>query len=220
MSTKYQPHIDGLRAVAVISVLLFHLGYSKTAGGYVGVDVFFVISGFLITRLIVAEREARGSFSFANFYVRRIRRIFPALFVTTLVSFIASAVLLSPEMLQPMGLSVLATVFSMSNILFWWTTGYFDCSATMQTRVSATSNGSFALLVQRGDSQVRRRSPQDWNRNPSGRLVLIHETLRSIVPPSLSIIQIQPGSDRIVLVAEPAAPDACRFRRSRPFIPR
>ena len=73
----YQPHIDGLRAIAVLSVVFYHLGLGPFPGGFVGVDVFFVISGFLISRIIYAETR-RGDFSLSRFYVRRVRRIAPA----------------------------------------------------------------------------------------------------------------------------------------------
>ena len=77
MKIAYRPDIDGLRAVAVIAILLFHFDERWLPGGFVGVDIFFVISGFLITSLIIAERSA-GEFSLSGFYVRRIRRIVPA----------------------------------------------------------------------------------------------------------------------------------------------
>ena len=77
---KYRPEIDGLRAVAVAPVILFHAGVQQISGGFLGVDLFFVISGFLITSIIEAETQ-NGSFSLARFYERRARRILPALFV-------------------------------------------------------------------------------------------------------------------------------------------
>ena len=80
---KYRPDIDGLRAVAILPVLFFHAGIGAFAGGYVGVDVFFVISGFLITRIIYSEIQ-QGSFSILRFYERRARRILPALFAVCL----------------------------------------------------------------------------------------------------------------------------------------
>lgn len=82
---KYRPEIDGLRAVSVIAVLLFHAGFPVFAGGFVGVDVFFVISGYLITSIILKE-QANSSFSILHFYERRIRRILPALFTVMLAS--------------------------------------------------------------------------------------------------------------------------------------
>ena len=83
---KYRPEIDGLRTVAVISVILFHLDYSFVKGGFFGVDVFFVISGYLITTIILKELITTGTFSFKYFYERRIRRILPALLFVMLTS--------------------------------------------------------------------------------------------------------------------------------------
>ncbi|WP_367621217.1 acyltransferase family protein [Pseudomonas aeruginosa] len=97
------PGVDGLRAVAVMSVLLFHAGFSSLAGGYVGVDVFFVISGFLITRLIYSEVSSSGCFDYHRFYSRRVRRLFPALFVVVFYSFFVSLFLFSSEHLKRFG---------------------------------------------------------------------------------------------------------------------
>lgn len=99
----YRADIDGLRAVAVISVLLFHLEFEAFSGGYVGVDVFFVISGFLITRLILDEVQSTNSFSFSNFYVRRGRRLFPGLFFTLCVSFVFAYILFATQHLMRFG---------------------------------------------------------------------------------------------------------------------
>ena len=129
MSQKYRPDIDGLRAAAVLGVLFFHLGIWPFTGGFVGVDVFFVISGFLITRLIRNEVQATGGFDFAQFYVRRVRRLFPAMFFTLLVSFIAAAFLLSPQDMQEFGSEAIHAILSVSNIYFWQTTNYFNASA-------------------------------------------------------------------------------------------
>src|SRR5688572_23412351 len=92
----YRPDVDGLRAIAVLSILFFHLHRPMLPGGFVGVDIFFTISGFLITRNICAEIEARR-FSLAEFYRRRIKRIAPALLVVVLATLIASQILLLPE---------------------------------------------------------------------------------------------------------------------------
>ena len=81
---KYRPEIDGLRALAVVPVILFHAGFELFSGGFVGVDVFFVISGYLIATIIISEL-AQGSFSIVNFYERRARRILPALFFLSLI---------------------------------------------------------------------------------------------------------------------------------------
>src|SRR6266576_3793896 len=115
---QYKPAIDGLRALAVISVLLFHANAPFLPGGYIGVDVFFVISGYLITTLICQEYGA-GRFTPTGFYVRRIRRIFPALvlvlFSTTAVSMI---IMLPPDSIR-IGSSVIASVLFFSNFYFW-----------------------------------------------------------------------------------------------------
>ena len=121
----YRPDIDGLRAFAVIAVVLFHAGITRFAGGYLGVDVFFVISGYLITGNIKRDVE-RGQFSFAEFYTRRGRRLFPALVATLLVSGAASALLLSPALMADFGGSLAASVFSLANVYFWLGSGYFD----------------------------------------------------------------------------------------------
>jgi peptidoglycan/LPS O-acetylase OafA/YrhL len=124
----YEPEIDGLRALAVISVMLFHLGVPGFSGGFVGVDVFFVISGFLITRLIY--REARvGEFSFAKFYARRARRILPALIVTLAVTAIAGALIAAPAHFQSLLRSLIYATFGVSNVYFWQESGYFASDA-------------------------------------------------------------------------------------------
>ena len=128
MIRDYRPDIDGLRAVAVLVVLLFHVGVRGFGGGFVGVDVFFVISGFLITGNIKADID-RGTFSFARFYLRRARRLFPALFATLALSFAAGAVWFSPEHLEKLGHSLIAAITSLSNFYFWSESGYFDLSA-------------------------------------------------------------------------------------------
>ena len=120
---NYRPDIDGLRAIAVLSVVFYHAGLGFP-GGYVGVDVFFVISGYLITALIVKDLE-RGSFSMANFWERRIRRIFPALAAMVAVTCVAGWFLLLPEDLAKLGSSVIAQSLLVSNFYFWRTTNYF-----------------------------------------------------------------------------------------------
>ena len=128
----YQRHIDGLRAVAVLSVLAYHLGLPHSRGGYVGVDVFFVISGYLITRLIVNELIETGKFSFKRFYLRRVRRLFPALLATIAASFIAAFILFSPPTFQNFSKELIASVLSFSNFLFWSQAGYFDTAAELK----------------------------------------------------------------------------------------
>ncbi len=92
---KYRSDIDGLRSVAVLSVIFFHLGYKSFSGGWIGVDVFFVISGFLITRLIADEAD-RGAFSFDNFYARRARRLFSSFIFTIAASFLGGSLIFDP----------------------------------------------------------------------------------------------------------------------------
>jgi peptidoglycan/LPS O-acetylase OafA/YrhL len=128
--SHYQPEIDGLRAVAVLSVLLFHAGIAGFSGGYVGVDVFFVISGFLITRLIVNEIGQTGRFDFFRFYTRRARRLLPASFTTFAVSTVLALMLLSPESLERFAGSLIYAVLSLSNFFFWWEADYFDVAAS------------------------------------------------------------------------------------------
>ena len=126
-SGQYRPDIDGLRAVAVLTVLFFHTEISGFSGGFVGVDIFYVISGYLITS-IVARDEAAGRFSLVSFYDRRLRRIFPALFGVVFFSVLVSGILLAPSDLAFFGKSLLAMTFFVSNIFFkrtGGTGGYF-----------------------------------------------------------------------------------------------
>ncbi len=120
--------VDGLRAVAVLAVLFYHAGF-PLPGGYVGVDVFFVISGFLITRLIVGEVADTGRFQFGNFYLRRARRLLPAILCTIGFASVGSFLLLSPAQLEAFGQSAVAAVFSLSNVHFWLQADYFDALA-------------------------------------------------------------------------------------------
>lgn len=125
---SYRPEVDGLRAVAVISVMLFHAHHTWLPGGFVGVDVFFVISGYLITSIIHREITA-GTFTLAGFYERRIRRILPALFLVIAVSIPVALVLLTPGQLKDFGQSIVATAVFSSNIYFYLKTGYFSPNA-------------------------------------------------------------------------------------------
>ena len=122
---KYRPEIDGLRAIAIIPVLLFHSGLPYLTGGYLGVDVFFVISGFLITQIIITEIN-NENFSLLRFYERRARRILPALFaMIVFVSALTPVFIDSPKNLNEFGDSVLSVVFFISNVYFFLTSGYF-----------------------------------------------------------------------------------------------
>lgn len=115
---KYRPEIDGLRAVAVIPVILFHAGFSAFSGGFVGVDIFFVISGYLITTILLNEMR-EGRFSIVNFYEKRARRILPVLFLVMLVSIPFSWFLLVPEDMKDFSESLVAVMTFSSNIFFW-----------------------------------------------------------------------------------------------------
>ena len=128
---NYRREIDGLRAVAVLPVILFHAGFPLFGGGFVGVDVFFVISGFLITGIIVEEMR-HGRFSLLNFYERRARRILPALFLVMAASLPAAWMLLSPKDLQDFAQSLVAIGLFASNFLFWQESGYFDTEAELK----------------------------------------------------------------------------------------
>ncbi len=121
--TSYQPHIDGLRAIAILSVLFYHAGLG-CPGGYVGVDVFFVISGYLITSLILKDLND-DKFSIVRFWERRLRRIFPALAATVLVTLVASWFLLLPDDLVKLGKSTVAQTLLSANFYFWRTDNYF-----------------------------------------------------------------------------------------------
>jgi len=114
----YRPDIDGLRAVSIVCVVLFHLKVPAFPGGYIGVDVFFVISGYLITQIILDELDA-GTFSLARFYVRRIRRLFPALFVVVAATFIAAMAWFPPELLRNVARDTVTTLAAVSNVFFW-----------------------------------------------------------------------------------------------------
>jgi peptidoglycan/LPS O-acetylase OafA/YrhL len=126
--SNYRPDIDGLRAIAVLSVVLYHFNIVQLKGGFVGVDIFFVISGYLITGIINNEIE-RGNFTFAGFYERRVRRIFPALFGMLLAVLAVGAWLLLPHDLEPLGNATIATLLFGSNVLFWRQSGYFDTTS-------------------------------------------------------------------------------------------
>ncbi|MBR1092294.1 acyltransferase [Bradyrhizobium manausense] len=126
---KYRADIDGLRAAAVVPVVLFHSGFPGFSGGYVGVDIFFVISGFVITLGLKDDLEA-GRFSIFRFYVKRIRRIFPALAVTILATFVAAYFVLLPEAMVDLSRSMMASAAFLSNVYFWKSSSYFAADSS------------------------------------------------------------------------------------------
>jgi peptidoglycan/LPS O-acetylase OafA/YrhL len=128
---QYRPEVDGLRAVAVLPVLLFHAVPALVPGGYLGVDVFFVISGFLITGLLLDDLEA-GRFSLLRFYERRARRILPALLVVIAVTLILAWALMLPRGFAVTARSAAAAAAFLSNVFFWQTTDYFDVDSIAQ----------------------------------------------------------------------------------------
>lgn len=127
-STRYRPDIDGLRSLAIIPVVLFHASIPGLSGGYVGVDVFFVISGYLITS-ILAREIAENRYSLASFYERRARRIFPALLAVFAFTLLASPLFLLPSELSRLPGQALASLFFVGNIAFWRGSGYFAADA-------------------------------------------------------------------------------------------
>jgi len=125
---KYRPDIDGLRAFAVLAVVAFHAFPRWLKGGFIGVDVFFVISGYLISTIIFKSLD-KGAFSFYEFYARRIRRIFPALILVLVACFIFGWFALLPDEYKQLGKHIAAGTGFVSNIVFWRESGYFDNAA-------------------------------------------------------------------------------------------
>ncbi len=128
-TASYRPEIDGLRAVAVLGVLFYHIGIGPFVGGYVGVDIFFVISGYLISGILFAEYDRTGTIGIGDFYFRRLKRITPALIATLAITTFFAAWLYSPALLRAYGHSMWQAALSVSNIGFYQTSGYFDTEA-------------------------------------------------------------------------------------------
>ncbi|WP_157841057.1 acyltransferase family protein [Neotamlana nanhaiensis] len=131
-NSDYIEHIDFLRAISVIFVILFHLGNPLIPGGFLGVDVFFVISGFLITRNINKELLHTGKFNLKNFYIRRIRRLIPSLFLMFLFTFILGFLIFPPSLFTGLIESMFFSSFAASNFYFLSQTNYFDVSANLK----------------------------------------------------------------------------------------
>ena len=137
---RYRPEIDGLRAFAVIPVILYHAGIQGFGGGFVGVDVFFVISGYLITQILVSDLE-KGTFSIARFYERRARRILPALFFVMVVCTPLAWWLMDPALLKGFAETVVAVTVFASNVFFARTTNYFADGADQNPLLHTWSLG-------------------------------------------------------------------------------
>lgn len=137
---QYRREIDGLRAVAVLPVIFFHAGFPGFSGGYVGVDVFFVISGYLITSILLEDLRG-GVFNLLRFYERRIRRILPALYLVMLACLPFAWMLMLPDPLENFGQSLVATTLSANNILLMLTSGYWDLSVDFKPLVHTWSLG-------------------------------------------------------------------------------
>lgn len=125
---NYRPDIDGLRAIAVLSVVIFHAFPEHLKGGFIGVDIFFVISGYLITSILHNNLKS-NSFSFFDFYSRRVNRLFPALAITLALSAIFGWLVLLPDELNQLGKHIFSAATFTSNIILWLEAGYFDTAA-------------------------------------------------------------------------------------------
>jgi peptidoglycan/LPS O-acetylase OafA/YrhL len=136
----YRSDIDGLRAIAVLSVIAYHCFPLRFRGGFVGVDIFFVISGFLISSIIYNELES-GAFSIIEFYVRRIRRIYPALFIVLVSVFVAGWFILLPTGFVVLGKQIVGGSTFSANFVLWWQTGYFSPDARNQPLLHLWSLG-------------------------------------------------------------------------------
>lgn len=135
---QYRPEIDGLRAIAVTSVIAYHAGIQSFGGGFVGVDVFFVISGYLITSILLNDLKT-GRFSIAHFYERRMRRILPALFIVMFACIPFAWFWMTPEDMRSLSKGLISTPLFISNFLFWKQSGYFDTANELKPLVHTWS---------------------------------------------------------------------------------
>ena len=127
---NYRPDIDGLRAIAVIPVILYHSGMGSISGGFLGVDIFFVISGYLITNILLNEKFL-NTFSLIHFYNRRARRILPPLCLMLFITSICAYLLMIPSQLGDYGQSLIASLTFLANIYFWLKTNYWGQAAEL-----------------------------------------------------------------------------------------
>ncbi len=127
-ASAYRPDIDGLRAIAVVSVVVYHAFPRLAPGGFIGVDIFFVISGFLISKIIF-ESLGKNSFKYSEFYARRIRRIFPALVLVMAAAFVAGWYTLLADEFRQLGKHAMASAAFVANLALWQEAGYFDRAA-------------------------------------------------------------------------------------------
>ncbi len=145
----YRADIDGIRAIAILSVVIYHSGFRLLSGGFTGVDIFFVISGYLIGGHIFSELEM-GHFSFLRFYYRRAKRILPAFYFVLIFTLIAGCFLLSPTEMRELGRSAFSATLSASNLVFWHFSGYFDTRSEFNPLLMTWSLGveeQFYLVV-------------------------------------------------------------------------
>lgn len=140
-NSNYRPDVDGLRAVAVLAVLFFHLNFTSISGGFVGVDIFFVISGYLITNILYNEYQQNKTLDLKNFYYRRLRRLYPALLVTLLFTFIGIVVLMPPPYNVNAIFSNIYAILGLSNFNFWFESGYFENSKYLKPLLHTWSLG-------------------------------------------------------------------------------
>ena len=161
----YRPEIDGLRAVAVLAVVLYHFGMPYLGGGFVGVDIFFVISGFLIGGILWAELDKTGNLSLRRFYLRRVRRLAPAFFAMALVTTVFAAVILLPFEFRDFGKQLIASTVWLSNVLFYKGAGYFDSAEATKVLLhtwSLSVEEQFYLCLPLGLLLVRRKPLLIW----------------------------------------------------------
>ncbi len=146
---RYRPDVDGLRSLAILPILLFHAGVTLFSGGYIGVDIFFVISGFLITT-IIRDDLAAGRFSIVTFYERRARRILPALFFTLALTTLAAVILFLPAQLIDYAKSLFGTATFTANFYFWKNSGYFEASAHLRPLLHTLVAGGRGAVLSGG----------------------------------------------------------------------